>query len=275
MEYGLRISALGDVQRNPAEFCSAALWELCSDAQLTSLYFGTEFCQELLPRNRDVEAFCALCSGRGLEAVLLTPPVTHRGLNRLSGLLDGVIKAGWFPTVVFNDWGVFDMLRKSHPDLSLHMGRLMNRGLRDPRLSMQAPVSGNKNSHRGDRVRSLVSSLGVNAIESDADLEPGFLGLGDDGLKRVLHLPFSFAASGRHCLEKAAATAADKGVFTHALKSGCAAPCRGIHRKEYREDTQKPMWRAGNTVFFEVPLNWVSRHIAMADLLVFHERPMP
>jgi hypothetical protein len=112
-------------------------------------------------------------------------------------------------------------------------------------------------------------------VESDADLEPGFLGDGANGLQRVLHIPFTFVASGRNCLEKAAATPAGKGVFTHGLKSGCKAPCRGVCRQELRQDTSKEMWRAGNTLFFRTPPEWISRHIALADRLVFHERPLP
>jgi hypothetical protein len=275
MEYGLRIATLDSAFKSPADFCDNALLELCPDAPLTALYFGTEFCQELLPGIRESEAFCAHCTERGLEAVLLTPPVTHKGLTRLDCLLGGLTSRGWFPTVVFNDWGVLELLRKTHPSFPLRMGRLMNRGLRDPRLDMRAMGPEGENTERGAGIRKLASSLGVNAVESDADLEPGYLGAGGNGLERTLHIPFTFVASGRNCLEKAAATPAGKGMFTQGLTSGCKAPCQGICRQEHRQDTQKQMWRAGNTLFFEVPLEWISRHIALADRVVFHERPMP
>jgi len=275
MEYGLRIATLESARKSPRDFCDAALWELCPDSPLTALYFGTEFCQELLPGISETEAFCAHCTERGLEAVLLTPIVTHRGLTRLDRLLGGLASRGWFPAVVFNDWGVLELLRKAHPSFPLRMGRLMNRGLRDPRLDMRALGHEGENTERGAGIRKLASSLGVSAVESDADLEPGYLGAGANGLKRALHVPFTFVTSGRNCLEKAAVTPAGKGIFTHGLKTGCKAPCRGICRKEYRQDTQKQMWRAGNTLFFEVPVDWISRHIALADRVVFHEQPMP
>jgi hypothetical protein len=275
MEYGLRIATPDSTLRSPSDFCDAALWELCSDAPLTALYFGTEFCQELLPGIRETEAFCAHCSEHGLEAVLLTPMVTHRGLTRLDRLLDGLTSRGRCPAVVFNDWGVLELLRTTHPSFPLRMGRLMNRGLRDPRLDMQSLGPAGENTERGAGIRKLASSLGVSAVESDADLEPGYLGAGANGLERVLHVPFTFASSGRNCLEKAAATPAGKGIFTHGLSSGCNAPCRSICRKEYRQDTQKQMWRAGNTLFFEAPPEWIERHSALADRIVFHEQPMP
>jgi hypothetical protein len=275
MEYGLRIATPESPLKSPRDFCDAALWELHPDAPLTALYFGTEFCQELLPGIRETEAFCAHCSERDLEAVLLTPILTHRGLTRLDRLLDGLTSRGWFPAVVFNDWGVLELLRTMHPSFPLRMGRLMNRGLRDPRLDMRPVGSEGENTERGAGIRKLASCLGVSAVESDADLEPGYLGAGGNGLERVLHVPFTFVASGRNCLEKAAATPPGRGIFTHGLKSGCNAPCRGVRRKEYRHDTQKQMWRAGNTLFFEVPPEWTVRHSALADRVVFHERPMP
>jgi hypothetical protein len=49
MEYGLRLATLEGAFKSSDEWCSAALWNLCPDAPLTALYFGSEFCQDLLP----------------------------------------------------------------------------------------------------------------------------------------------------------------------------------------------------------------------------------
>jgi hypothetical protein len=280
MEYGLRIATPESALTSPREWC-AAKWGGDAqrydypDAPLTALYFGSEFCQELLPGIGATEAFCAHCDTRSLEAVLLTPIVTYKGLGRIDRLLGNLTGRGWFPAVVCNDWGVLELLRKSYPCLPLRMGRLMNRGLRDPRLAMQDMGSGGENTARGAGVRKLAAALGVCAVETDADLEPGYLGIGDDGFERTLHVPFTFVASGRNCLEKAAAMPAGRGVFTAGLKSGCKAPCRGVCRRENRPDTQRPLWRAGNSLFFTAPPEWVSRHLALVDRLVLHQRPMP
>lgn len=275
MEYGLRIATLESASRSPKELCGAALRDLYPDAPLKALYFGAEFCQDLLPGIKDAEAFCAHCAERDLEAVLLTPLVTRTGLNRLSRLLGGLARRGWSPAVVFNDWGVLELLRSTHPSLPLRMGRLMNRGLRDPRLEMQPITPAGENTQRGANIRKLAVTLGVIAMETDADLEPGYLGTGAEGMNRTLHVPYTFVSSGRNCLDKAAAAPAGGGVFTQGLTSGCAAPCRGVYRQENRRDTQKPLWRAGNTLFFEAPTTWITRHLALADRVVFHPQPMP
>ncbi len=280
MDYGLRIASPestppGCQELLAAEWAGEVLHEACPDASLTALYFGSEFCQELLPGREDTEAFCAHCQALGLEAVLLTPIVTYKGLDRLDRLLASLTGQGWFPAVVFNDWGVLELLRKSYPAIPPRMGRLMNRGLRDPRLTMQDMGPDGENTARGAGIRKLAKSLGVCALESDADLEPGYLGSGDDGLERTLHVPFTFVASGRNCLEKAAVTPVGAGTFTRGLKTGCTAPCRGVCRREVRQDTDQPLWRAGNTLFFTAQQAWISRHVALADKLVFHQQAMP
>jgi len=275
MEYALRVARIESAGKSPFDFCGAPLWNLCPEAPVTAIYFGSEFCQELLPGVRIAGTFCAYCAEHGLEAVLLTPLVTQKGLRRLTRLLDGLARRGWRPAVVFNDWGVFELLRARYPSLPKRMGRLMNRGLRDPRLEMKPAGQGGENTRRAAAIRKLAVSLGIRAVESDADLEPGFLGTKASGLQRALHLPYTFASSGRNCLEKAAAAPSGKGVFNRDLDSGCNGPCRDVCRQELRPDTEKTVWRAGNTVFFEPPTEWISRHLALADRVVFHERPMP
>jgi hypothetical protein len=275
MEYGLRIATLDNACAQSVDSQSAALRKRYPDAKLSSLYFGTEFCQELIPHSDEVEIICAHCAAHDLEAVLLTPLVTHKGLDRLDRLFETLAKHDCRPSVVFNDWGVFELLQTTYPEFPRRLGRLMNRGLRDPRLEMQAEGSAGENLEKGAGIRRLAASLGVTAVETDADLEPGFLGSGSEGLNRTLHVPFTFVSSGRNCLEKAAATPAGKGVFTRGLHSGCSAPCRGVCRPEIRHDTQKQMWRAGNTLFFVAPEDWLSRHTRLADRVVFHSQPMP
>ncbi len=281
MEYGIRIdspdAALDAATLDPLGCSPGWLCALLPPAPLAALYFGSEFCQDRIPSARDALAFCRNASAAGLEAVLLTPIVTHNGLGRLASLFDELASNKLTPAVVCNDWGVFNHLTLFHPNMPRRLGKLMNRGLRDPRLYRDngdgpAPV----NPLKGARIRELAKRQGASALETDADLEAGFLGDGSEGLQRTLHLPYTFAASGRNCLEKAAAIREEHGGFTKALGRGCAGRgCGGTPKSENREDTDLPMWRAGNTVFFEPPARWVEPHLALADRIVLHRRPSP
>lgn len=238
------------------------------------MYFGTEFCEDLVPAVTNAARFCRWAGEAGLEAVILTPPVTDHGLQRVAHLYQGLEAEGWHPTVVFNDWGVFNLLRQSHPEIRLHAGRLINRALRDPRLIEQVEAPATGGPLRGERIRKLLKRHGVVALETDPDLKGGFLGNSDSSLQRVLHLPYTFVASGRNCLTKADDIEGD-GCFTKGLGKPCRRPCQGRYHQIKRADVAVPLWRAGNTTFFEVPHFWAEACIAMADRIVLHDRPRP
>jgi hypothetical protein len=205
--------------------------------------------------------------------VLLTPVATPGGLARITQLLAGISAAEDAPAVVFNDWGVATLLRDSFPQLQRRAGRLMNRGLRDPRLMEKSLDTRSTSGDRGRRMRSFLVKSGVSAVETDADLEGGFLGDGTEGMQRVLYLPYAFAASSRNCLIKADHAQAIDECFTKGLGQPCRGLCRGSWHRVDRPDTVLPLWRAGNTVFFEVPRFRAEVHIEQADRIVLHQGP--
>jgi hypothetical protein len=278
--YGLRLDDPGDALADPRT-CVPAPWrDLMPEGTTAALYFGTEFCEDRLPDVDAAEAFCARALDAGLEATLLTPLVSPAGLARIAALLAALNARGWQPAVVFNDWGVLQLMRDHYPAWRLRAGRLVNRSLRDPRAYRDAPAgAATHEASRYSRVRALLRALGVTAVESDADLEGGFLGDGphaDDGaaLERALHVPFTYAASGRGCPLKAALYPGDGG-FAKAFADPCSAPCRGRALPVARPDSTLPHWRAGNTVFYELPREAAAAWLGRAERLVVHATPTP
>ncbi|MCX7163266.1 MAG: hypothetical protein NT083_09530 [Rhodocyclales bacterium] len=209
----------------------------------------------------------------------MTPIATPAGLARIQKLLAGFAQTGEAPAVVFNDWGVANLLRESFPHLERRAGRLINRGLRDPRLMDQVPDAETAleatGSDRGRRMRAHLVRFGVTALETDVDIEGSFLGDGSEGLQRVLYLPFAFAASSRNCLVKAEGAPTSDECFTKGLEIPCKGSCRGRRDRIERADTRLPLWRAGNTIFFEVPQFRAGAMIQQADRIVLHGRPSP
>lgn len=264
---------------DPREVCKAAWRSILPSGTLRAIYFGSEFCADLLPGKAEVGRFCAHARSLDVEAVLLTPLTAPGGLARIEKLLAGVAQTKEAPAVVFNDWGVANLLRESFPQFQRRAGRLMNRGLRDPRWMEQTmeskPASAASAADRGRRLRSLLVRFGVTALETDPDLEGSFLGDGAEGLQRVLYLPYAFAASSRNCLVKAEGAPSIDECFTRGLALSCKGSCRGRWHRVDRPDTGLPLWRAGNTVFFEVPQSRVEVLMQQADRIVLHERPTP
>jgi hypothetical protein len=95
------------------------------------LYFGTEFCVNLIPSREMVARRCAAALKAGVKITFVTPFVTGEGLGKLSDIfefldtLDDV-------EVVFNDWGVFMLLRERYRRIHPVLGRLLSKQRRDP-----------------------------------------------------------------------------------------------------------------------------------------------
>lgn len=279
MEYALRLTSTDEPPLDARTACPPSWRKLLPDGPTVALYFGSEFCEDRLPDIVEALASCDLADERGWEATLATPIVTADGLHAVDRLLTALASNRRDVSVVFNDWGVLGLLRERHPALSRRAGRLINRSLRDPRGYRDAPDGTAKHeASRYARVRAMLSQLGVNALETDADLEGGYLGNGPDDdaphLARALHLPFTFAASGRGCPLKAALYPDGDG-FTKALADRCPAPCRAKPLPVSRPDTALPHWRAGNTLLYEVPIEAARTFVPHADRVVVHEMAAP
>lgn len=275
MDYGLRLARLDTPPADPRDACPPGWRDLLPAGEATALYFGTEFCEDRLPDLEEAEAHCELARGLGWEPTLLTPLAIPAALTRIRHLLAALTARGWQPAVVFNDWGVLALLRERHAGLPRRAGRLMNRSLRDPRAYRDAPAG--RATHDGARyarLRRFFADAGVAAVETDADLDGGFLGERAEGLARALHLPYTFAASGRNCPLKALRYR-EGGGFTKAIADTCSAPCRGGPTPAPRSDTPLPQWRAGNTLYYEVPPPAAAGFIAHADRIVLHDEAAP
>lgn len=279
MEYGLRLLNGHEPPRDAREVCPAPWRGMLPDGRTVALYFGSEFCEDRLPDLGEAVFACELSRKRGWEPTLATPLVTSAGLRSVDRLLSGLAAAGREPAVVFNDLGVLGLLRERYRALPRRAGRLMNRSLRDPRAYRDAPHgTATHEASRYVRLRRMLADLGVAALESDADLEGGYLGDGPDGggagLARALHLPFTYAASGRACPLKAGLYG-EGGGFAKALPDPCPAPCRGKPLPVRRNDTALPHWRGGNTLFYELPPDLARAWLAHADRIVVHEMAAP
>jgi hypothetical protein len=279
MEYALRLTEPAAPPRDPRDACPPAWRALLPEGPAVALYFGSEFCEDLLPGAGEAAAYCAIARERALEPTLLTPLVAAAGLARVERLLATLAGDGWRPAVVFNDWGVLETLRERHPALPRRAGRLMNRSLRDSRAYRDAPAGrATHDPTRCERLRRHFASAGVCAVESDVDLDGGYLGDGVDasgeGLRRALHVPYTFAASGRNCPLKALRYPPGEG-FAKALADACPAPCRAGPVPTSRDDSPLAHWRGGNTLFYELPVEAAREWLAHTDRVVVHASPAP
>jgi hypothetical protein len=197
------------------------------------LYFGTEFCERLIPRESDVRRACDVAAARHLAFSYLTPYVTDRGLARMRPALEYLAsRRDDRIEVVVNDWGTLRLLRREFPALRPVLGRLMNRMLRDPRIA-GALVRGDapEDARRALRqsgltagiYRRFIGSFGVTMVEFDHVVQGLEMDFRQLGVGAALYIPYGYVATGRVCMIGAVSLPTNQSFD---VASPCRRECR-------------------------------------------------
>ena len=174
----------------------AQLAKWLAQLSLTHLYFGSEFCEHLLPSSRSLQLAMSAASNAGIKFVLQTPvasPAILRHLTKLLPLLPPDSE------IVINDWGVAHLVRERFPALRGIAGRILCRMIKDPRLPGPDWAPQCRPGFDSPPLLGLFRWLGLERIEVDAPMFPThgtFAGLPPAS---GVHLPFSYVAKGRMC----------------------------------------------------------------------------
>lgn len=194
--------------RQVVSLTSKLIDEYFGSAVFTRAVYGNEFCEHLIPGRERLEQALEAARGASMEFTLLTPYVSDAGVEKLAPLFDLLDKRGGCE-VVFNDWGVLNLLRREFPRIAAVQGRLMNKSLRDPRVmgvyaANEAPtatlVSLRRSSLDSPSYTDLLRDLGVTAVELD-NLPQGIdLGFTADGMAANAYVPFGFISTSRICM---------------------------------------------------------------------------
>lgn len=97
------------------------------------IYFGSEFCQNLIPSLDTLKKQYFLAKDKDQAFTFVTSYVTNAGLEKLDNLLS-FLNDQQNVEVVFNDWGVFKLIKDNYSNLDLVLGRLLTKQRRDPRM---------------------------------------------------------------------------------------------------------------------------------------------
>jgi len=98
------------------------------------LYFGQEFCQRLIPGRDELKEAIEFACRYKLQFSLVTPYVTNTGLKKIVALLEVLVERLPRCEVVFNDWGVLNILRRDFRTFVPVLGRLLTKQKRCPTL---------------------------------------------------------------------------------------------------------------------------------------------
>lgn len=234
--------------------------EYFGEIHFTRCAFGNEFCEHLIPSAAALKAALNIAQARGLEFTLLTPYVSNAGVAALRPLFETLAQQGG-GEVVFNDWGVLNLLRREFPALTPVQGRLLNKALRDPRVTTQyaaapAPLAALEALQRSnldcESYTALLTRLGVETIELDNLPQGNDLSFAERGIRVGVYLPFGFISTSRICMAA--------GLHYHKQdKFQPGAPCRHecqTHLLEYAYtnspfgNREQKFYLKGNSYFY-------------------------
>lgn len=178
----------------------------------TRVYYGAEFCQNLIPTTKELGSVLDLCERRKLDLTLLTPFVTDAGLDKLEPLFALMAERRPGSEVVINDWGTLRMINDRFDALVPVFGRLITRQKRGPRLSL---LKGKVPDAMVDHfrrlgitvpvVRRFLSERRIGRIELDWPLQGLDVNLDfpDVKLSGTLYMPWVYVTTTRLCLTNA------------------------------------------------------------------------
>lgn len=159
-------------------------------------YFGSEFCEFLLPAAKVLKRALDLVKDAKRQLTLLTPIACDGVIERLRDILPLLPEDS---ELVVNDWGVASVARREFPHLRLAAGRLLCKMIKDPRLDNAVWAGLYPHGLGGRSFHALLDRLAVVRIE--LDLPPYatprlFSGL---GIGAALHAPYAYVSKGRLC----------------------------------------------------------------------------
>ncbi|SDU41058.1 hypothetical protein [Desulfobacula phenolica] len=238
-----------------AETSSEDLYWDEARSSLDRIYVGDEFCPTRLPTPQELSCLCGFTEQKNLSLTLLTPVLTDQGIEHCTPLFDRLNQ--WNPEaeVVVNDLGVLFFLKKQYPNFQLSMGRLFNRGFKDPRLkdkdfAASEEMGGllNDCSFRHENLQVLAENLGVHRLEQDLlpYADPGFVT--PSRLKTAVYFPFGYVTTGRVCFT-AGLNQTPGNRFRLAGK--CSSPCATQSLLLKHSNLAFKLFQNGNTIFYQ------------------------
>lgn len=246
------------------------------DEPITHIYLGNEFCEYKLPTNVQLRSLMTLCQKENLNPVLVTPPVTDYGINKISLLLDEIDNNSFSVELIVNDVGVLQLIHDRQINCSVTLGRVFDKMSHDSRASVQQ-----FDTYYGSTGKKFAASPGIiskqskkkfisyNVTRYEFDLPKVGIRLPCNGERYSLYWPFSYLTTGRVCFFR---SIAQKGRNKFLVGSDpCIMPCRELQMlkaKGLHPDSEHYLFQHGNTIFFVNDRREGEKYFDMFDRIV-------
>jgi hypothetical protein len=169
---------------------------LPKEAVVTHLYFGSEYCEHLFPKNADLIVALAQAERLGLKFVLPTPIANDELLARIS---KAVARLPDGSEVVVNDWGVAQTMKTRFPQYCVVAGRQLAKMIKDPRVPAPAWNQVYPSNYKAEAYARVLAGLNIRQVELDI---PPFATADTfvcNDLAVSVWAPYAYVAKGRLC----------------------------------------------------------------------------
>lgn len=220
----------------------------------TRLYFGIEFCQNLIHTTEDLDYVINFVKKNNIELSFVTPYVTDEGMNKLEPLLELLNEKLPGSEVIINDFGTLELMQEKKLKLKPVLGRLLTKQKRGPRIINimdKLPKTAIEHFRKSNAdipiIREFLIRNGFDRVELDNLLQGIEEDFSKSQLKASLYYPYNYVTTSRYCLT----SILDReniipGIYT------CKRECYkyGVF-KLTNKNMPVPLLLKGNTQFFE------------------------
>ena len=258
------------------------------NADVDRVYFGNEFCEKLIPEINVLRDMYYFVKQQYKEFTFVTPFVTNKGINKLAALFDFLNKQGG-AEVVFNDWGVFYLLKNSFCSLIPVMGRLLTKQRRDPRMmrilsGKQRAVVCRSKKQKIIMLPKKIPDVLPELYKSSVINVPFFQRfLLSQGIKRVeidnlvwdmdtnipielcvsVYFPYGYISTGRMCWKVSLG-------YGH-----CKRQCKKYYFQIKHKSLPVPLYAIGNTIFYKSHKLDFERLSGLGKIRIIYQKRLP
>ena len=232
------------------------------------VYAGDEFCVNRLPNSDELKKIDRFCGDHGLNFTMLIPPLSNMTIKTCRPLFHYLSENRPGTEVVVNDMGVLWYIKKNHPFLSISMGRLFNKGFKDPRFQM-TPDTGelptdllqliNESTFDQEAVIDMARDLSVDRMERDLFPFANKIEKRSEEIAQSVYFPFGYITTGRVCRISALG---QEGRNKFLIQNNCNRLCNVLPLILKNDDVRFKLFQNGNTIFYLYPPSMLKRLLA-------------
>ncbi len=215
------------------------------------IYFGNEFCDELIPSRPKLEEAISIASDHRKSLSFVTCYVSEHKIKQYYALIELLAKLVPGSEVIINDWGMLKMCFDN--ELEPVLGRLLVKQKRDPRIAHFTESLPEKARLRlrqmglNDFFLNFLKKQNIKRIELDNLLQGIDTDeLRDSGFSYSVYIPYGYITTTRICFFRNR----NKGIEKKFSIVPCAHECSNDMLKLDNRHMKEKLLMKGNTIFF-------------------------